>query len=307
MIQHLNIRNPKILLAILAICNVNLAEQYHDRELTPKSIGTIHQDAFDQLGELYSSEKPSSHEDVITDIANFVSSFCPKADSNCVSNVYKTTVEQSHSTQRRLDERLYSDNLDVKVKGILDNVYITIDLIEKDNINDIVDKLDNIQSQLEKLENIDERSRMVGIASLSVAIESSKLWHSAYIDITHPLHKMIGYFYEEGLINRRNLQASAFDTSPIAQAVRPDIRAAAVSDVSRPLDFIQIIASSITASFTGVIVSSPVILDLDDISKSYVGDKGPLQAIIQFFRDIMRGDDVTVSAPIILDIDIDDV
>ena len=259
------------------------------------------------MGELYYSEKPSSHEDVITDITNFVSSLCPEGDSNCVYNVRKTTEEQFHSSQRGQDERLYSDDLDIKVKGILDDVYTTLDLIEADNIDDIVEKLDNIQSDLEEQNDIDQRSRMVGIATISVAIESSKLWHSAYIDITHPLHEMIGYFYDEGSMNRRNLQATAFNTGPIGQAVRPDIRAAAVSDLSRPLDFIQIIASSVTASFTGVIVSSPVILDLDDISKSNLGYNGPLEQLLQFFRDLLRGDDVTVSAPIILDIDLDDV
>ena len=80
----------------------------------------------------------------------------------------------------------------------MDSVHETVQLSNMENINDILETLSAYQSELENIDDVDIASQMVGIASLSVAIESTKLWHQVFIDSSHPLHDMIGYFNSDG-------------------------------------------------------------------------------------------------------------
>jgi len=289
------------LLVISMTVDAKLGESQRKRGLSPKSVGAIHQEAFAHLGKKYSKEKPSSQIILVEDVANFVSSFCPDGDSSCVSSVHKTSLDQYHSTRVGLDESLYSDDLDSKVKEILDKVYDTIDLVNEHNIDEVVNKLSTIENELEHLKDVDEKSQMIGIASVSVAIESSKLWHSAFIDITHPLHDMIGYFsVEEG--GRRRTQLPAFNTSPVSQLIRPDVQAAANFNISGPIDFVRIIAASISASLSGAVVSAPVIMDMGNLNRSNSdAGRGPLRQIIKFFQAALSISG-PVSKPLIMDI-----
>jgi len=238
------------------------------RELSPRIVGAIHQDAFEKLGQKYSIEKPISPIDVIVDIVNIVSPYCQKGDSTCVSNIYETAVHEFHSSQNGRDNFLYPDSLDIEVRILLDELFSVVDSIDENNLDEVVNTLTMIEDELENLVDVDERSQLAGLASASVAIESSKLWHEAVSDTIHPLHDMIGYFSDEGAT--RKMQSSALDSStidkwPISKLVRPDVEAALASGMSllNPIQLVNVLASSISASTSAAIISNPVVVDMN--------------------------------------------
>lgn len=102
-----------------------------------------------------------------------------------------------------------------------------VEAIDEHNLDEVLQSLKNIKDEIENMIKVDELHKHVGLVGISVAMESSKLWHSTKYDNMHPLHEMINYFDPE--TGNRRLQINflpfkvEFDTAAVVLA---DVRAA---------------------------------------------------------------------------------
>ena len=165
-------------------------QQKNGRKLEPSDAGKYHTEGFDKLAELYSSKKPSSKTELILDVSQIASSFCAKNDNLCVSNAYKYTLEQFH--EKKSNNKLtLPESLDPKLKKALKKTEKLI--MDKGlDVDSVVAELTKIEDSLHDMKNVNELQRASALASVSVAIESSKLWHAVYNDEDHALHEMRG-------------------------------------------------------------------------------------------------------------------
>ena len=162
-------------------------------ELSPNDIGTIHTDAFEELGNKYRSSKPASFDEVIQDVSLISSSYCPEGDEVCTSTVLEKAVQESKKSHFGFDIE-YPESFDVQVKDVLDEVLLEVELLSSQNAEEIIDHLSAHKNRIENMDDVDEASQIVGVATVSVGIESAKLWDTAINDREHSLHDMIGYF-----------------------------------------------------------------------------------------------------------------
>lgn len=143
--------------------------------------------------------------DVVKDVSEIASSYCPSGSKTCRFNMHQATLEESKINRYGRHNRNlhYADTFDSKVRETIDDIQATVDGLTLDNVNESVDLLLQYQAELQSMEDVDSVSQMVGLVSVSVAIESSKLWHETITTQDHPLHDMLGYF-DDG---SRKLQA----------------------------------------------------------------------------------------------------
>lgn len=192
----------KFTLNLSLICFVfadsaNLRKLDRKRKLFPSDVGVIHTEAFERLGEKYANVKPTSFEEIVQDICLISSSYCPEDDEMCVRVAHERTLQESKRVQN--DQNVeHPENFDSRVKKVLDDAILEIELLSSQNANEILDQLIIHRDYLENMDNVDIGSQMVGIATISVGIESTQLWHDTIVDPTHSLHDMIGYFDTSG-------------------------------------------------------------------------------------------------------------
>jgi len=159
------------------------------RELTHDDVGTYHTLALERLGEKYEQKLPKNHDEVIEDLSEIVSSFCENGDLSCVDFTRNLIYNEYHSVMKgnkremnipRGFHPLLAEKLDIMASSIFQ--------LNEYNVDEIVHSLTTLKEQAEALQSVDEVHKAATLAALSVAIESSKLWHSVYFDEDHPLH-----------------------------------------------------------------------------------------------------------------------
>lgn len=247
-----------LLFVILVFVDARLGQSQQSRALNPKSAGSLHQDAFDKLGKKYLNQKPQSQLDVLEDVVDIVSQYCPENDTSCTSLVHESVSHEFEKSQLERNGIEFPDTFDNDVKDLLDQVYSIIDLADEKDLDLVIRELSLVEVEIDNLEEADNKSRAIGQIGVSIAIESTKLWHSAVNNSDHPFHQMIGYFSEEDQIRR-----TQFSTK-ISKLVRPDIDAATAlgleMNIIKPVEFVRILGASISASSSASITSAPLII-----------------------------------------------
>jgi len=243
-------------LSSLALVQAKLAP-LDARKLKPSDAGAYHTEGFEQLAERYASEAPKSKLDVIVDVSEIAASFCAPGDSLCQSNAYKATLEQFHSSKTYGSVQFPKD-FDSRVKKSFSEVFQAIHETDNEDIDSLVNKLRDIEDRIEDLEDVNQAHQVAGLASVSVAIESAKLWHGVYHDESHPLNKMTGYFPNNRGLKQRNLQDNVIAADVEAainaaiNAIDQDITILAVW----PGIILAIIPNAYSASVTAAFESS---------------------------------------------------
>jgi len=193
--------------AIFSSVNAILPRVTNNRYLAvPGDVGVYHTDAFEILGEKYASEKPESQSSLVKDISDILAGYCPLEDSDCVKNVYKASKKQFQLTSIEgvRGDIMYPDNFDADMRKSMDAMMSIVNLIGENNLDDVVLSLEDLQSEINDRRGVNEDHQFASLAALSVAIESTKLWHAVHHDNEHPLHDMIQYFSPEN--EERRLQ-----------------------------------------------------------------------------------------------------
>jgi len=186
---------------ILSILVATSAERMNVRNLKPEEAGLMHTDAFNQITEIYRDKQPESELELMMEVSKIMEDYCENDDAGCKSLAYESTLKEFHAGSKGPREIKYSDSMHVGVKQSLGKMFKTLKDIDVDNLNEIVDTLNEISNEISTHDKADQLSKVVGVATLSLAIESSKLWHNVHIGSeNHPLKNLLPK-------NRRKLQS----------------------------------------------------------------------------------------------------
>jgi len=181
-------------LLLASLSDAKLRRFNEHRELTPNDVGAYHTDAFEKLGDRYKLNHPKRKIDAMMDVSNIMSSYCADNDAECKSYAHRSTVEQFYSVQHGLQKVSFPDDFDPIVKNYMETILSITGKLTVYNVNDIIDELTQLQTQIEgekSLGNDMERNLLGAAASVSVAIESTKLWHQVVTDPNHNLHEIV--------------------------------------------------------------------------------------------------------------------
>jgi len=161
-------------------------------ELDASNVGKLHTLVFEMFGNMYESRRESlSSIDAMMDISRVMSCFCGTGDYLCKALTYKATVKTFQASTSRTDAQDYPESMDKKVKQHLELAEVVMHSLNDDNLDDVVDMLTTIQSDIMELEDVVPEYQSVGVASISVAIESTKLWSKVLRDESNPLYQMV--------------------------------------------------------------------------------------------------------------------
>lgn len=139
------------------------------------------------------------------DMSEILAGYCPLNDSTCVSSAYQTTLKHFDMTAKMTPRQIeYPTNLDAKIKQAVESIFSTVYTIDEHNLDQVLSSLKDIERDLKRMTNdtndtndVNKVHQIAGLTGVSIAIESTKLWHGTYHDENHPLHAMIGHFSKQ--------------------------------------------------------------------------------------------------------------
>ena len=156
----------------------------------------------DMLGEKYSENMPTTDFELMEDVSDVMASFCPREDALCDAMVYKATLEEFHAASKGEKSLNIPENLDKDLKESIELADSTIGMLGENDKDEVINMLEIIKDDIENMENVDPNEKEMAVASLSVAIGSTNLWHSVFTETDHPLHHIVA----EKINERRRLQ-----------------------------------------------------------------------------------------------------
>lgn len=236
-------------LSVLATAAASSAKSIANHEkfslTSPKHVGLVHTDVFEQLGQKYAhTGRPKDKEEMMKDVAEIVASYCPLDHEYCVAktheinhntlqkyNHYNSNNNNSNSyyyfsdTEEALDT-LFPNDFDKQLLTYMGDMFNTLDELENNgammDADDVVNRLHEIEHDIEQMEidnvnvniadsdnknSLFEEHRHVALSAIAVAIESSLLWTEVYGDISHPLHNLHYPSYYDNNNNNDNGRA----------------------------------------------------------------------------------------------------
>lgn len=235
-------------ITLATVVQGRLSRILNSRDLVAEDVGAYHTDAFDVLGEKYSQKKPHRIDDMIEDFSEILAGYCPENDLTCASHAYQTTKEEFEIANTGVSRELkYPADFDPRLQKSIETMILHIETIDELNLDEVLNSLMEIKEELEGMTDIKDDYKHVGLAGVSVAIESTKLWHATKYDPSHPLHEMINYFDEQG--NRR-LQLELLSN------INFNIRSVILVDFRRTIEKAIELMSGLGIDFTNIIVAA---------------------------------------------------
>jgi len=204
----------KTTLVALTFCYVDgkLPRVSGGRLLSAEAVGEYHTDAFEILGEKYSEEKPEHLGHVMRDLGDILASYCPDDDENCKFHANQSVRDEFDRVSDGLPRDMYPQEFDKKLQLSINTMISHVETLDELNLDQVLHSLHNIKDEIKDMKGLDESHVKKSLVGVSVAIESTKLWHATYYDHAHPLHDLIKYFDPEN--SNRRLQLGGL---PIAQ------------------------------------------------------------------------------------------
>jgi len=237
---------PKMRLHLISVllafgyAHAELGRFNEHRELTPRDVGAYHTDAFEKLGQIYRSNKPKSKLDTMINISNILSSYCGVGDHRCKANAHKTTLEQFYAAEQKRAETIYPSNFDETAQKSMELVLAIVRDVNENNFEESVMSLSQIREDLENME--DGNGHLAGaIATASIAIESTTLWHGVLTNPEHNLHETVTNTLELGRNGDRRTQLFVVDSAKIIEAdVTATVAAFVSSDPKNYFDIVNL-------------------------------------------------------------------
>lgn len=186
--------------------------------MNAEDVGAFHTDAFERLADIHAVKKPVDREGLRKNSVTLALSYCNKDVLNC-----QETVERSskHIFEGMSAEPSYPENFDPRLKEAMDKVEFLLQTLTTDSdIDDIVSELASIKASIEYMKDAEKEHKIAVLSAISVAMESSKLWHEVYNDSAHALYGMHlpSYYHNDIDGNRRLEEAAGIDLVGIAMA-----------------------------------------------------------------------------------------
>ena len=171
--------------------NIRFVFQVHDTNIVlPTHIAYFHAQVFQDFATLYSFHKQSyttspyqKHHDFI----NVIKSYCDDSDIMCLHKVDKLQAKAQDwiSTQDPQSGRIhfeYPTFMDQSLQIKLDEILAVLPMLEEDNLDDVQQIMKDIEADIQEMSDVNVVYKHLALSVVSVAMESSKLWHGVYYD-----------------------------------------------------------------------------------------------------------------------------
>ena len=124
-------------------------------------------------------------------MSNILSTFTPEGDNTY--HPHRVTLETFNALKNGPLDLKYPKQFNKDLKKSMEKTLDTVKKLNEVNIDEIVEELTLIQDDLDEMK-VDKKNQAyhtLTLASVSIAIESTKLWHAAFHDPEHDFHKMV--------------------------------------------------------------------------------------------------------------------
>jgi len=177
------------ILAAATVAHAKLGVKTKERVLEPEDVGRMHTEAFDKLGELVNERGGLTDIELMHEVSKISAAYCPKGDGLCQANAYKASLDEFENSKNGKRLINYPGHFDAEVRAHMNRMHRTIKGFKGDNFEEVMETLHEIQTDLQDMKDVDFASQATGLATISVAMESTELWKNAYTEKQHPLHR----------------------------------------------------------------------------------------------------------------------
>jgi len=216
----------KLLIIVTSLALVS-AIQKDIRRLTPEDVGLVHTDAFEQLTDLYkdTDNLPKSKIELMMQVSEIMEGYCDEDDTSCRNLAYEATMKEFNNKRgRNPSEIAYPDDFHAGLKGSIDQMFETIKQIDEHNVDEVVDTLNEITNQMKDLEDVNALHQAVALSTMSVAVESTKLWHNVhYGEKEHPLRRLQITFSLDAFTSQSNEELFGAAASNVYATIQEDV------------------------------------------------------------------------------------
>ena len=134
---------------------------------------------------------PKDDIELILDVSEVLSSYKPANDDTY--NPYKTALESIHAIRSTNPKIHFPKNFDNNLQNSIDKSLLYVRKLKEDNVDEIVNQLTSIHDDVDDLNFNGNNAvyKTITTAGVSIAIESTKLWHAAAYDNAHDFHEIV--------------------------------------------------------------------------------------------------------------------
>lgn len=238
--------------ASAVLSNASRVERFSpDKVLSHEDVGAYHTDAFEQLAERYSEQRPPSRSDMMQDVREIVVSYCAEGDSQCASKSERTVASEfflAEQGPRKMGT--YPADFAQELRDYIEEMHDALNMLDAavlatrnrdDDVQlreQVLDTLADIQNRVVIHNTADTNDnnnnnnatdgshyyyyKLATLSGLAVAMESSKLWHATYSNDNHPLYGLHHESYFLSDEGRRNLQNNPYEGLSPTDIARAD-------------------------------------------------------------------------------------
>lgn len=180
-----------VLITMSVFVDAKLRRFNHGRDLSPKDAGIYHTEAFEKLGKIFKKRMPKNDIELILDVSEVLSTYKPANDDTY--NPYKTALESIHAIRNTNPKINFPNNFDKNLQNSIENSLLHVNKVSEDNVDAIVNQLATIHDDLDDMDFYGNNQvyKTIATAGVSIAIESTKLWHAAAYDSDHDFHEIV--------------------------------------------------------------------------------------------------------------------
>lgn len=168
---------------------------------SPKHVGDFHTEVFAKTGQKY-SRRDKMNQTLTTyeeDFMEVLLSYCnDERDARRCKSRIRTTKEYARNimanTQDPMSRRVrvaYPTAMEKELKEALDDVFLALDDIEENNMNEVLERMKLIERKIQDKKSVDYTNKNVALAAVAVGKESLKLWHGVVYDSKHDLRRVL--------------------------------------------------------------------------------------------------------------------
>jgi len=168
---------------------------------TPEDAGTLLKETYAKLAEMYSTERPNNEAELIRGSGKVLTMFCAENDSECHENTYKLTEKEATDAAEGPQEVIFSDKFDPELMKSIENMELTLQQLNLENMDTVLDKLASIRDEIENMDHVIAADKDAALIGVNIGLESVKLWHKVYSD---PSHSLYGIHYPSHYLNADN-------------------------------------------------------------------------------------------------------
>ena len=175
--------------------------------LSPKDAGRLHTEIFEQFATQYYSQRQDIYktnkqqkENDFVELMN--KSFCDNQDnkysmqcSQLIDNI-QTQTKDWISTQDPRSGRIvdfeYPAFMEESLRAKLEEVFAVLPMLDENNLDDVLQTMQTTEADIETMSNVNALSKFMALSTVSVAMESTKLWHGVFFEERNALKNLCG-------------------------------------------------------------------------------------------------------------------